>query len=271
MSEEKSTVEIVVDNVSKEFVVDGAPLEAIQDISFTLPAGGFATLVGPSGSGKSTLLRMLADLEVPTSGTVSLGGKSPRERVRAHEVGMGFQDSALLPWRNVRRNIDFAREVAGLPPRPELVEELLDLVGLPGFATARPAQLSGGMRQRVSLARALVLEPRLLLLDEPFGALDEFTRDALNLELQRIWMHEAITTVMVTHSISEAVFLSDTIVVMSARPATVLALVDVPFERPRSPELLTSPEFFELCASVTAMLKASHANEAVQNSNPGGR
>lgn len=258
MSHSTSTLEVTVDHVSKHFVVDGSPLEAIGDISFHLPAGGFATLVGPSGSGKSTLLRMLVDLEHPSDGSISLGGKSPQERVRAHEVGMGFQDSALLPWRTVRKNIEFAREVAALTPRPDLVDELLELVGLSGFAAARPAQLSGGMRQRVSLARALVVEPRLLLLDEPFGALDEFTRETLNLELQRIWMHEAITTVMVTHSISEAVFLSDTVVVMSSRPATVLELVEVPFARPRTPELLTSPEFFALCARITGMLKASH-------------
>lgn len=257
-SDVKSTVEIAVEDVSKEFVVDGAPLEAIRKVGFRLPAGGFATLVGPSGSGKSTLLRMLADLEQPTSGSLSLGGQTPRERVRNHEVGMGFQDSSLLPWRTVRSNVEFAREVAKLPPRPDLVTELLGLVGLEGFSSARPSQLSGGMRQRVSLARALVIQPRLLLLDEPFGALDEFTRESLNLELQRIWMYEAITTVMVTHSISEAVFLSDTIVVMSQRPATVLKLVEVPFERPRAPELLLAPEFFALCAEVAALLKAEH-------------
>ncbi len=271
MSDQKSTLEIAVENVSKQFVVDGAALEAIREISFTLPPGGFATLVGPSGSGKSTLLRMLADLEVPSSGEILLGGEAPRKRVRAHEVGMGFQDSALLPWRNVRRNIEFAREVAALAPRPDLVEELLKLVGLEGFSSARPAQLSGGMRQRVTLARALVVEPRLLLLDEPFGALDEFTRESLNLELQRIWMHEAITTVMVTHSISEAVFLSDTIVVMSARPATVLEVVEVPFDRPRSPELLASREFYELCARINTMLRESHASDLGNSANSQGQ
>lgn len=250
-------VDVVVDHVSKDFTVDGARLEAIRNISFQLPAGGFATLVGPSGCGKSTLLRMLADLEEPTSGSVLVGGQPPADLVRRHELGVGFQDAALLPWRSVRKNVEFAREVAKLPAAPQLVDELLDLVGLAGFAGARPAQLSGGMRQRVSLARALVVEPSLLLLDEPFGALDEFTRESLNVELQRIWMHSAITTVMVTHSISEAVFLSDTVVVMSARPARIADIVTVPFERPRSPELLTSPEFFEVCAQVTTTLQES--------------
>lgn len=260
MTNDTSTVEVVVDRVSKDFVVDGAPLRAVSDVSFGLPAGGFASLVGPSGSGKSTLLRMLADLEHPDDGSISLGGRTPRELVAAHEVGMGFQDSALLPWRSVRRNVEFAREVARLRPKPELVGGLLELVGLDGFANARPRQLSGGMRQRVSLARALVVEPRLLLLDEPFGALDEFTREALNVELQRIWMHEGITTVMVTHSVSEAVFLSDAIVVMSARPGTVLEIVEVPFPRPRPAELLSSPEFFEVCAVVAGLLKNVHGS-----------
>lgn len=260
MSADTSTLEIVVDHVTKEFHVNGSPLEAIQDISFELPAGGFATLVGPSGSGKSTLLRMLVDLETPTSGQITLGGLSPQERVANHEVGVGFQDAALLPWRTVQGNVEFAREVAKLPARPELVSELLNLVGLSKFAKARPAQLSGGMRQRVSLARALVVEPRLLLLDEPFGALDEFTRETLNVELQRIWLHQAITTVMVTHSISEAVFLSDTVVVMSARPAEVLALVDVPFARPRTPDLMATPEFFELCSHIATMLKQTNVD-----------
>lgn len=248
-------IDIAVANVSKTFATAHGDVEALRDVSFSVPAGGFTTLVGPSGSGKSTLLRALASLETPGSGSISLGGHGPRELVKRHELGMAFQDSALLPWRSVRRNIAFARQMARLPKDPDYVQELIDLVGLGGFEASRPAQLSGGMRQRVSIARALVTRPRLLLLDEPFGALDELLRENLNMELQRIWMHEAITTVMVTHSVSEAVLLSDTVVVMSARPGRVVEIVEVPFARPRGPELLGSPEFFAVCTEVSQALR----------------
>lgn len=260
MAASTHTLDVDVKHVTKVFDVDGGELEAIRDVSFHLPPGGFAALVGPSGSGKSTVLRMLADLDRPSGGSISLGGQNPQELVRAHRLGVAFQDSALLPWRSVRKNVEFAREVAKLSPNPDLVSELLELVGLTAFSSARPAQLSGGMRQRVSLARALVVNPRLLLLDEPFGALDEFTREAMNVELQRIWMDREITTIMVTHSVSEAVFLSDVVVVMSNRPAEVAALIEVPFERPRSVDLLTSHEFFRVCAEVTRSLSLSIAS-----------
>ena len=259
------SLDIAVADVCKTFATAAGPVETLTDVSFTVPAGGFVSLVGPSGSGKSTLLRSLASLETPTSGTISLGGSTPRQRVRAHELGMAFQDSALLPWRSVQRNIAFAREMAGLPKDKEYVDELIELVGLRGFEKSRPAQLSGGMRQRVSIARALVTRPKLLLLDEPFGALDEMLREKLNLELQRIWMHEGITTVMVTHSVAEAVLLSDAIVVMSARPGRVVEIVDVPFARPRDAELLGSDEFFRLCARVSDALRSAEASAA-----PGG-
>ncbi|GGM81367.1 ABC transporter ATP-binding protein [Dactylosporangium sucinum] len=251
----RRTVDIAVTDVSRTFQTSGGTVEALRNVSLTVPAGGFVSVVGPSGCGKSTLLRILAGLEQPTAGSVALGGRSPAERVRAHEVGMAFQDAALLPWRTVTRNVAFAREMAGLARDDALVARLLVLVGLSGFERARPAQLSGGMRQRVAIARALVTRPRLLLLDEPFGALDELLRENLNMELQRIWMAEEVTTVMVTHSVSEAVLLSDTVVVMGSRPGHVAAVVDVPFPRPRKPELLHADDFFHVCTRVKAVLR----------------
>lgn len=250
-------IDVEVANVSKSFATSDGAFEALRDVSFTVPAGGFYSLVGPSGSGKSTVLRSLAALESPTSGTILLGKEAPKVRVKSHEVGMAFQDAALLPWRSIRKNIEFAREMAGLPRDPEYVDELIGLVGLRGFERSRPAQLSGGMRQRVSIARALVIRPRLLLLDEPFGALDELLRQSLNMELQRIWMHQKISTVMVTHSVSEAVLLSDAVVVMGSRPGRVERIIDVPFARPRTPALVTSEEFFHVCTSVSETLRAS--------------
>lgn len=252
----ESRTTISVENVSKTFSTESGPVHALDDISVEVPEGGFVSLVGPSGSGKSTLLRMMGALETPSTGRISLGGFSPADRVARHELGMAFQDSALLPWRSVESNIAFARQMARLPKDPDYVRELVQLVGLAGFERARPAQLSGGMRQRVSIARALVTRPRVLLLDEPFGALDELLRENLNFELQRIWMHERITTVMVTHSVVEAVLLSDAIVVMSARPGRVHAVVDVPFARPRRRELLDSDEFFHICRRVSDALRA---------------
>lgn len=250
-------IDVVVANISKTFATASGPFEALRDISFTVPAGGFYSLVGPSGSGKSTVLRSLAALESPSSGEILLGQQTPKARIKSHEVGMAFQDAALLPWRSVRKNIEFAREMAGLPRDPDYVDELIGLVGLRGFERSRPAQLSGGMRQRVSIARALVIRPRLLLLDEPFGALDELLRQNLNMELQRIWMHQNISTVMVTHSVSEAVLLSDAVVVMGSRPGRVERIIDVPFERPRTPDLVTSEDFFHVCTEVSETLRAS--------------
>jgi NitT/TauT family transport system ATP-binding protein len=251
-------LEVRVANVSKTFATPaGDPVEALADVSFSLPPGSFLSIVGPSGCGKSTLLRSIAGLEQPSTGEILLGGEPPRRRVRQYEIGMAFQDPALLPWRTVARNIAYALELARKPRDAALIQSYIDLVGLTGFEKARPAQLSGGMRQRVSIARALVRRPLLLLLDEPFGALDELMRQNLNVELQRIWMAERTTTVMVTHSISEAVFLSDVIIVMSPRPGRILATIPVPFPRGRDPELTDTKPFVDLCADVSRVLRGS--------------
>jgi NitT/TauT family transport system ATP-binding protein len=232
-------------------------LQALAGVTFEVEPGEFVSLLGPSGCGKSTALRMAAGLEEPTGGEVAVLGGPPRQAVAAHRLGIAFQDHALLPWLSVRQNVTFPFRAIGLKPDPGRVDELIDLVGLASAADLRPRQLSGGMRQRVSIARSLVLEPDVLLLDEPFGALDAVTRRRLNLELQRIWSERSITTLMVTHAIDEAVLLSDRVVVMSARPGRVVEVVDVPFARPRGEDLLTDPTFHALEDRLTHALLAT--------------
>ncbi|MCW2975983.1 MAG: Sulfonate transporter ATP-binding protein [Actinomycetia bacterium] len=231
---------------------------ALQDIDLELMPGEFVSLIGPSGCGKSTLLRVIGDLVEPTAGSVTVNGK-PAKRARAdRDYGIVFQDSVLFDWRTVAKNIGLPLEMLGWDrdKRKQRIDEMLDLVELRGFEEHHPWQLSGGMQQRVSIARALAFEPALLLMDEPFGALDEMTRERLNLELLSIWQQLGSTVVFVTHSISEAVFLSTRVVVMSPRPGRIAGIVPIDLPYPRGVETREETRFFELVTQVRELLRS---------------
>ena len=219
-------------------------VRALEDISFSVPEGSFVSVVGPSGCGKSTLLQILAGLMPATKGDVLVDGQIVRSP-QPGKIAIVFQDSNLLPWKNATENVEFPLEVQGAShaQRSKLAKEMLDLVGLKDFASHYPSQLSGGMRQRVSIARGLAQDPRIILMDEPFGALDEQSRTKMGQELLRIWTKTGKTILLITHSISEALFLSDQVLVLSARPGRIIDRLDVPFPRPRSFDIIGSPEF----------------------------
>ena len=235
--------------VSKTFP-DGTV--ALDDVSLEVERGEFVTIVGPSGCGKSTVLRIASGLLDATSGTVQLADRN---------LGYVFQDATLLPWRTVRRNVELFGELHGVP-KVELADraaEVIQLVGLEGFEKSYPKRLSGGMRMRASLARTLLLKPTLFLFDEPFGALDEITRERLNVELMNLFVHERFAGLFITHSIAEAVYLSTTVLVMSARPGRLIGSFDVPFEYPRSEEIRFDARFAALSGEISHALKAAHA------------
>jgi NitT/TauT family transport system ATP-binding protein len=232
------------------------PLVALADVDFSVAGGEFVSLVGPSGCGKSTLLRLAAGLARPTAGELTAWG-APPATARRGRVSLVFQDPTLLPWRRVAANVALPLELDGVPraQRHPRVQEMLQLVGLADFARRFPAELSGGMRMRVSLARALATRPELMLLDEPFAALDEITRQAQGEGLQRLWLRDRWTALLVTHNLAEAVFLSDRVLVLSARPGRVVAELPVPFGRPRLPELRATADFAALVGQASAHLR----------------
>ena len=246
--------EIKIENLSVKFPDKdgGEPVAALQDVSLEIRQGEFIAMVGPSGCGKTTLLRTIADLQQPSSGSISVRGQSPQEIRLQKKYGIVFQSPVLYDWRTVRRNVCMPMELMGLPKkyRTATVTEMLELVGLYEAGKKYPHELSGGMQQRVGIARALAIKPEILLMDEPFSALDEFTKEKLHEDLLTIWSKTNKTILFVTHNISEAVFLADRVVVMSPHPGRVTAIVDVTLPRPRALAVKNSPEFNALVAKV---------------------
>ena len=247
---------ISLSGLNKTFTGHGRAVEPLRDISLDCPPGSFTALIGPSGCGKSTIMRAAVGLEPLDSGTVQIGGQPPQTATRGGITGLAFQDSILLPWRTVAQNVALPLEVLGRPvgPAQGRIRDLIALVGLKGREGALPGELSGGLRQRVAIARALVTEPRVLFLDEPFGALDQILRCQMNVELQRIWLETGVTTLLVTHGIDEAVFLADRIAIMQAGPRSIVEVLDSPFARRRLQSLFPDPAFHHLCDHIAGVL-----------------
>ena len=254
---------ISAQNLSLIFQTTDGPVHALSDIDLTVERGEFVSFIGPSGCGKTTFLRVIADLEQPTSGTITVNGMTPEDARKQRAYGYVFQAAALLPWRTVEKNIALPLEIIGLPPeeRTERIARLLDLVDLGGFGGKYPWQLSGGMQQRTSIARALAFDADLLLMDEPFGALDEIVRDHLNEQLLKLWARTGKTICFVTHSIPEAVYLSTRIVVMSPRPGRIADVIVSPLPRERPQDIRDTPEFLAVAHRIREGLRAGHSYE----------
>jgi NitT/TauT family transport system ATP-binding protein len=249
-------------NVSVRFFTDRRSVIALSGIDLEVSRGELLTLLGPSGCGKSTLLRAVADLVTPSTGEIRVHGSTAAAARRRRDIGFVFQDPALLPWRSALQNVELPLEVAdgGKHKGKATPRELLELVGLKGWENAFPHELSGGMRQRVSIARALVSDPKILLMDEPFGALDEITRDGLTLHLHQLWRRTGLTAVFVTHSVLEAVFLSTRIVVMSSRPGRVVGVIDCDLPHERDLDVRETPRFLAVTHEVRAALREGHGD-----------
>ena len=248
-------------DLSLTFTTADGPVYALSGVNLKVEDGDFVSFIGPSGCGKTTLLRVIADLEQSTGGSISVNGMKPAQARLSRAYGYVFQAPGLFPWRTVERNVALPLEIMGIEGAAERVKRNLDLVNLTGFEKKFPWQLSGGMQQRVSIARALAFDPKLLLMDEPFGALDEIVRDKLNQQLLELWDRTKKTVVFVTHSIPEAVFLSTKIVVMSPRPGRIIDVIETNFPRDRNLEIRETPEFLKVAHRVREGLKAGHSYE----------
>ncbi len=248
-------------DLSLTFETADGPVYALSQVNLQIGQGDFVSFIGPSGCGKTTLLRVIADLERPTEGSITVEGVSPQEARQRRIYGYVFQAPALYPWRSIQRNVTLPLEIMGVPKaeRQARAKRYLELVNLAGFEKKYPWQLSGGMQQRASIARALCFDPDLLLMDEPFGALDEIVRDHLNEQLLRLWDQTAKTVVFVTHSIPEAVFLSNKIVVMSPRPGRIIDVIETDFPRERTLDIRETPEFLEVAHRVREGLREGHS------------
>jgi NitT/TauT family transport system ATP-binding protein len=252
---------IEAQNLSLTFETSDGPVFALSNVDITIREGEFVSFIGPSGCGKTTLLRVIADLEQASEGRIAVNGMSPHAARKGRAYGYVFQAPALYPWRTVERNVALPLEIMGFrsQERRQRIRANIDLVNLSGFERKYPWQLSGGMQQRVSIARALAFDPKLLLMDEPFGALDEIVRDKLNQQLLELWNRTAKTVVFVTHSIPEAVFLSTKIIVMSPRPGRIIDTIDTNFPRARTLDIRETPEFLKVAHRVREGLRAGHS------------
>ncbi len=254
---------IDIDKLSLTFQTNDGPVHALSDIDLKIDEGDFVSFIGPSGCGKTTLLRVIADLEQPTAGSITVNGVSPQEARLNRAYGYVFQAAALYPWRTIAKNVALPLEIMGLSraEQQDRIARNMELVNLAGFEQKYPWQLSGGMQQRASIARALAVEPDLLLMDEPFGALDEIVRDHLNEQLLQLWAKTNKTVVFVTHSIPEAVFLSTKIVVLCPRPGRIYDVIESDLPRERNLDIRESPEFLKIAHRVRDGLRAGHSYE----------